>query len=171
MLPPGSLKSSHWLLRMMLDLPSRSFSRITVSPSPPGIVIPAWKLLRAATENGLKMFTHVGNGCPMLMHRHDNIINRALSLRDKLWLCFIPMAFTSTFSRSPIISAQQVWKKPSSSPMPSQPHALAQANSRSLAGDILIGEDLVARSPDGSHSSAAPSPCRAFSKTDASTWD
>jgi len=51
---------------------------------------PSLDVLRAATEHGLTMFTHVGNGCPMLMHRHDNIIQRALSLRDKLWLCFIP---------------------------------------------------------------------------------
>ena len=26
---------------------------------------------------GLSMFTHVGNGCPMQMHRHENIIQRA----------------------------------------------------------------------------------------------
>ena len=26
---------------------------------------------------------------PMQMHRHDNIIQRALSLADRLWLCFI----------------------------------------------------------------------------------
>jgi N-acetylglucosamine-6-phosphate deacetylase len=35
------------------------------------------------------MFTHVGNGCPMLLDRHDNIIQRALSLAQSLWLCFI----------------------------------------------------------------------------------
>ena len=45
--------------------------------------------LRAATDAGLSMFTHVGNGCPMMLHRHDNIIQRALSLSDRLWLTFI----------------------------------------------------------------------------------
>jgi N-acetylglucosamine-6-phosphate deacetylase len=45
--------------------------------------------LHAAADAGLRLFTHVGNGCPLLMHRHDNIIQRALALHDRLWLCFI----------------------------------------------------------------------------------
>jgi len=45
--------------------------------------------LQAAINEGLTMFTHLGNGCPMIMPRHDNIIQRALYLADKLWLCFI----------------------------------------------------------------------------------
>ncbi|MEI8062905.1 MAG: N-acetylglucosamine-6-phosphate deacetylase [Verrucomicrobiota bacterium] len=45
--------------------------------------------LKAGIDAGLKMFTHLGNGCPMQMHRHDNIIQRALSLAGQLWLCFI----------------------------------------------------------------------------------
>src|SRR5262249_45652085 len=36
--------------------------------------------LHRAVDAGLSMFTHVGNGCPMVMHRHDNIVQRALSL-------------------------------------------------------------------------------------------
>ncbi|MFV1994726.1 MAG: N-acetylglucosamine-6-phosphate deacetylase [Verrucomicrobiales bacterium] len=46
--------------------------------------------LRAAIDAGMGMFTHVGNGCPVEMHRHDNIVQRALSLCDDLWMCFIP---------------------------------------------------------------------------------
>ncbi len=46
--------------------------------------------LKGAIQAGLSMFTHVGNGCPVEMHRHDNIVQRALSLRDDLWMCFIP---------------------------------------------------------------------------------
>ena len=38
----------------------------------------------AAIDAGLSMFTHLGNGCPVLMHRHDNIIQRVLSLRGQL---------------------------------------------------------------------------------------
>ncbi len=45
--------------------------------------------LHAAIDAGLSMFTHLGNGCPLQMHRHDNIIQRALSCADRLWLCFI----------------------------------------------------------------------------------
>jgi N-acetylglucosamine-6-phosphate deacetylase len=50
---------------------------------------PSLDVLRRAVDSGLTMFTHVGNACPLEMHRHDNIIQRALSLADKLWLCFI----------------------------------------------------------------------------------
>jgi N-acetylglucosamine-6-phosphate deacetylase len=45
--------------------------------------------LQAAIDEGLTMFTHLGNGCPATMPRHDNIIQRALSLSDQLWSCFI----------------------------------------------------------------------------------
>lgn len=45
--------------------------------------------LKAAIDAGLTMFTHLGNGCPMLMHRHDNIIQRVLSQADHLYLSFI----------------------------------------------------------------------------------
>ena len=45
--------------------------------------------LRAAIDSGLQMFTHLGNGCPGQMHRHDNIIQRVLSLSDQLKISFI----------------------------------------------------------------------------------
>lgn len=32
----------------------------------------------------MALFTHLGNGCPGLMPRHDNIVQRALSLSDQL---------------------------------------------------------------------------------------
>jgi N-acetylglucosamine-6-phosphate deacetylase len=35
------------------------------------------------------MFTHLGNGCPQELPRHDNIIQRVLSLKNDLWICFI----------------------------------------------------------------------------------
>ncbi len=45
--------------------------------------------LLAAIDAGLSMFTHLGNGCPALLPRHDNIIERVLSLRDRLMITFI----------------------------------------------------------------------------------
>ncbi len=45
--------------------------------------------LDAAIDAGLSMWTHLGNGCPMQLHRHDNPIQRALARADRLWLCFI----------------------------------------------------------------------------------
>ncbi|MEM7390955.1 MAG: N-acetylglucosamine-6-phosphate deacetylase [Verrucomicrobiota bacterium] len=45
--------------------------------------------LKGAIDAGLSLFTHLGNGCPMQMHRHDNIIQRVLSLSPALWISFI----------------------------------------------------------------------------------
>ena len=46
--------------------------------------------LKAAIDAGLSMVTHVGNGCPVTLPRHDNFVQRVLSLAKDLWLCFIP---------------------------------------------------------------------------------
>ncbi len=46
-------------------------------------------VLNAALDNGLSMYTHLGNGCPVNMDRHDNIIQRVLSLKDRIWKTFI----------------------------------------------------------------------------------
>jgi len=50
---------------------------------------PTLDQLDAALDAGLSMFTHLGNGCPLQLHRHDNIIQRALSRASKLWISFI----------------------------------------------------------------------------------
>lgn len=43
----------------------------------------------AAIAAGATMCTHLGNGVPTLLHRHDNVIYRLLA-RDELWAVFIP---------------------------------------------------------------------------------
>jgi N-acetylglucosamine-6-phosphate deacetylase len=48
----------------------------------------AGELERAADE-GLSLFTHLGNGCPPTLPRHDNIIQRVLSLSHRIRPCFI----------------------------------------------------------------------------------
>jgi N-acetylglucosamine-6-phosphate deacetylase len=45
--------------------------------------------LQRAIDQGLRMFTHLGNGCPLLLPRHDNIIHRVLSLADQLHVSLI----------------------------------------------------------------------------------
>lgn len=45
--------------------------------------------LRASIDAGLTMFTHLGNGCPMQLTRHDNIVQRVLSLAAELTISFI----------------------------------------------------------------------------------
>jgi N-acetylglucosamine-6-phosphate deacetylase len=46
--------------------------------------------LKAAIDVGLSMVTHFGNGCPVELLRHDNVLQRFLALREHLWFCFIP---------------------------------------------------------------------------------
>jgi N-acetylglucosamine-6-phosphate deacetylase len=43
----------------------------------------------AAVKAGARFATHLGNGTPLLLHRHDNIIQRLLA-RDELIACLIP---------------------------------------------------------------------------------
>lgn len=43
----------------------------------------------AAIEAGLRLCTHLGNGVPAILHRHDNVIQRLLA-RDELTAAFIP---------------------------------------------------------------------------------
>ena len=45
--------------------------------------------LRRSIDAGLSLFTHLGNGCPAMLPRHDNIIQRVLSLGDQLMVSFI----------------------------------------------------------------------------------
>lgn len=107
--------------------------------------------LESAIDAGLSMFTHVGNGCPMQMHRHDNIIQRALSLSDQLWLTFIadgvhvPWPALRNYLRAAGLHRCIVVTD-----------AIAAAGlgpGRYTLGhwDLLIGQDMVARAPDGSH--------------------
>lgn len=42
-----------------------------------------------AIAAGARFATHLGNGAPAMLHRHDNIIQRLLA-RDELTACFIP---------------------------------------------------------------------------------
>jgi N-acetylglucosamine-6-phosphate deacetylase len=107
--------------------------------------------LRGAIDAGLSMFTHLGNGCPMTLHRHDNIVQRALSLRDKLWTCFIadgvhvPGVALRNFldlcgcDRSIIVTDAIA------------PAGLGPGRYTLGRWDVSIGDDLVARSPDGAH--------------------
>ncbi|QDS96405.1 N-acetylglucosamine-6-phosphate deacetylase [Roseimaritima multifibrata] len=50
---------------------------------------PSLDQLKESIDAGLKLFTHLGNGCPMQMHRHDNIVQRVLSLADRLQIGLI----------------------------------------------------------------------------------
>src|SRR5262249_3848742 len=107
--------------------------------------------LRAAIDAELSMFTHVGNGCPMQMHRHDNIIQRALSLRDQLWLCFIadgvpvPPPALGNYLRCAGLDRAVIVTDAIA------PAGLGPGRYTLGRWDLVIGQDMVARSPDGAH--------------------
>jgi N-acetylglucosamine-6-phosphate deacetylase len=112
---------------------------------------PSLDELRAAIDAGLSVFTHLGNGCPMQMHRHDNIIQRALSLHDRLWLCFIAdgahVAFPAlgNYLRAAGLDRCVVVTDAIA------PASLGPGRYTLGRWDLVIGPDLVARAPDGSH--------------------
>lgn len=72
------------------DLATTSYlarAGVTVSA---GHCDPSLDELRAAIDAGLSMVTHLGNGCALDLPRHDNFIQRALFLHERLWICYIP---------------------------------------------------------------------------------
>ena len=107
--------------------------------------------LHAAIDAGLSMFTHLGNGCPMFLHRHDNIVQRALSLADHLRICFIgdgvhvPYPTLGNYLRCvPPDQAIIVSDGISAAGLGPGRYTLGSQT-------VDVGEDRVARSPDGSH--------------------
>lgn len=88
--------SASGLLRLVTLAPEQDADgRVTAWLADQGVTVsaghcnPSLEQLRRSIDAGLSMFTHLGNGCPLLMHRHDNVIQRVLSLADKIWICFI----------------------------------------------------------------------------------
>jgi N-acetylglucosamine-6-phosphate deacetylase len=109
------------------------------------------EVLRGAIDAGLSMFTHLGNGCPATMPRHDNIIQRVLSLADELWISFIadgvhvpPFVLANYFKCT----------RPDRTIVVSDAIAAAGLGpGRYTLGrrEVQVGEDLAVRSEDGTH--------------------
>jgi len=107
--------------------------------------------LRTAIDAGLSMFTHVGNGCPMQMHRHDNIIQRVLSLAPELWLTFI-----ADGAHVPFVALGNYLKTAGYDRCIVVSDAIAPAGlgpGRYTLGrwDVVVDADMVPRAPDRSH--------------------
>jgi len=112
---------------------------------------PTLDQLKGAIDAGLSMVTHLGNGCPMQMHRHENIIQRVLSLRDELNICFIAdgahVAFTALGNYIALAGLDRtvvVTDAISAAGLGPGTYTLAHWT-------VKIGPDMVARAPDGSH--------------------
>jgi N-acetylglucosamine-6-phosphate deacetylase len=108
-------------------------------------------LLEAGVDAGVSMFTHVGNGCPMLLHRHDNIVQRALALADRLRVSFI-----ADGAHVPFVALRNYLRLVPLERCAIVTDCIAPAGlgpGRYTLGrwDIVVGDDMVPRSPDGSH--------------------
>jgi N-acetylglucosamine-6-phosphate deacetylase len=107
--------------------------------------------LQAAIDAGLSLFTHLGNGCPHLLPRHDNIIQRVLSLRDRLSITFIgdgvhiPPPALGNYLRL-VGTERAIVITDAISPARLKPgHYTIGARS------VDVGEDMVARAADNTH--------------------
>ena len=152
------LDAAGGLTRIVTLAPERDANlAVTRLLSAQGIVVsaghcdPTIDELRAAIDAGVSMFTHVGNGCPMQMHRHDNIVQRVLSVADKLWLCFIadgahvPFVALGNYVRLAGLDRCVVVSDCTA------PAGLGPGRYTLGRWDITIEEDMVPRSPDRSH--------------------
>jgi len=107
--------------------------------------------LKAAVDAGLSMYTHLGNGCPMDLPRHANIVQRVLSMAGKIRIGFIADGVhiplfalknylaVATIERSFIVSDAM------------SAAGLGPGIYRLGRREISVGDDRVARSPDGTH--------------------
>jgi N-acetylglucosamine-6-phosphate deacetylase len=107
--------------------------------------------LRQAIDAGVTMYTHLGNGCPMQMHRHDNIIQRVLSLPQMRWISFIcDGAHIPLFALGNYIRLAGVER----TVITTDAMAMAgQGPGRYTIGrwTVDVGDDLVPWAPDKSH--------------------
>ena len=112
---------------------------------------PTLDQLRGAMDAGLTMFTHLGNGCPMHLHRHDNVVQRVLSVADRLWICFIADGI-----HVPFVALGNYLR------LVGLDRAIVVTDSIAAAGlgpgrytlgrqDVVVDEALVAWAPDRSH--------------------
>jgi len=107
--------------------------------------------LRGAIDAGLTLYTHLGNGCPPQIGRHDNIVQRVLSLSDQIMPTFIadgahvPFFALKNYLKCAGIDRCIVVTDAIA------PAGLGPGNYTLGRWDLVIKEDMVARAPDGSH--------------------
>ena len=124
---------------------------------------PSADVLIEAIDAGLRMFTHVGNGCPLLLHRHDNVIQRVLAADGLPWVMVIPDGV-----HLPIPLLRTILKVVGLDRLVAVTDATAAGGMGpgryTLGGrEVVVGEDGAAWSADRSHlvgSTASPAVVR-----------
>jgi N-acetylglucosamine-6-phosphate deacetylase len=158
----GSMKqlldAAGGLTRIVTLAPERDpGGHVTAMLAADGIVVSAGhtdaslEQLRAAIGEGLSMFTHLGNGCPMQLHRHDNIVQRVLSVASHLWVTFI-----ADGAHVPFVALGNYLRLAGIDRCIVVTDAIAPAGlgpGRYTLGrwDVVIDDDMVPRAPDRSH--------------------
>lgn len=109
---------------------------------------PSWEELLRSVDAGLQMATHVGNGCPARLPRHDNVIQRLLALSGRIWCCFIadgvhipPFVLRNYLKTAGIERSIAVTDAISAA-------GLGPGRYWSAGRELVIGDDLVARSSE-----------------------
>ncbi len=146
------------LVRLVTLAPEQDTNhRVTAWLAARGITVsaghcdPTLDALRGAIDAGLTLFTHLGNGCPMVLPRHDNVIQRALSLSDRLTCCFIadgvhvPTFALRNYLRCAGVDRCCVVTDAMAAA------GLGPGKFRLGRWEVAVGGDGAARSPDGSH--------------------
>jgi N-acetylglucosamine-6-phosphate deacetylase len=115
---------------------------------------PSLDQFRAAIDAGATMFTHLGNACPGSLHRHDNVVQRTLSLAAEGRLPWV--TFIADGAHIPFFALRNYLRIVGLDRAIIISDAIAPAGlgpGRYTLGrwDLQIDDDLVARSPDGSH--------------------
>jgi len=117
-----------------------------------------------AIQAGARFCTHLGNGAPLSLPRHDNIVQRLLA-RDELTACFIPDGIhVPGFALKNFVRAKPAGK------------VLFTTDAMSGAGappgtyrlgplDITVGDDGIAREPGGLFAGSTLVPSRGVSLT------
>lgn len=111
-----------------------------------------------AIRAGARFCTHLGNGAPLLLPRHDNVIQRLLA-RDELTACFIP----DGLHLPPFVLKNFFRAKPAGCVLfttDAMAGAGAPPGGYTLGGRLRVelGADLVAREPNGQFAGSTLTP-------------
>jgi N-acetylglucosamine-6-phosphate deacetylase len=112
---------------------------------------PSLGLLREACAAGLSCFTHLGNGCPHLLPRHDNILHRVLACEE---LPFVTLIADGVHLPPFLLGAMLRWLGPDRAIVVSDATAAAGMGMGTfqLGGQtVVVGEDGAAWSADRTH--------------------
>jgi len=148
----------HGKIRMVTLAPERdSGARCIRWLADQGIVVAAGHTdasldqLKRAVDQGLTLFTHLGNACPANLPRHDNIIQRALALRNFLRYTLIADGYHVPYwllnSWIEILGEDRVAIISDAISAAGLPAGMYRLGSR----NVHVGQDGVPRSEDGTH--------------------